>query len=160
MTEVERILDQLRRAADGPAWHGPSLREALEGVTAEQAAARPIPEAHTIREVVLHLWAWEDALRRRLVGEPVRDPRDGDWPASGGEGEDGWAELLRSLAERQRRFRETVARLDDAALDGAPYEGAPTRYVLLHGSVQHTLYHAGQVALLRKAAPVPAAGAG
>ena len=48
MTETHRINSQLKRAQEGQAWHGPSLRELLESVTAEQAAARPIPNAHGI----------------------------------------------------------------------------------------------------------------
>jgi hypothetical protein len=48
MSEAARIADQLRRAFDGEAWHGDSLFEILEGVTAERAAARPIADAHSI----------------------------------------------------------------------------------------------------------------
>jgi len=55
MTEIERILDQLKRAYEGNAWHGPSVREALNGVTPEQAAAHPLSGAHSI---------WEFAHRR------------------------------------------------------------------------------------------------
>lgn len=43
MTEVERIMDQLKRAFEGPSWHGDSVWEILQGVTAQQAAAHPIP---------------------------------------------------------------------------------------------------------------------
>ena len=152
MTEIQRILDQMRRAYEGEAWHGPSLREALAGVTAAEAAARPIPGAHSIREIVRHLAAWEDTLRRRLAGEPLREPAEGDWPRTTEESEDEWRALLRRLDERSRRLREAVAALDDAQLDRAPYEGTATRYVTLHGTVQHALYHAGQIVLLRKAA--------
>jgi hypothetical protein len=38
--ELERIEDQLRRAFEGEAWHGPSVLESLEDVTHEEAAAR------------------------------------------------------------------------------------------------------------------------
>lgn len=151
MTEIERIVDQMRRAYEGEAWHGPSLREALAGVTAAEAAARPVPGAHSIREIVQHLVAWEDTLRRRLAGEPLREPAEGDWPGAPEESEDGWRALLRRLDERSRRLREAVAALDDAQLDEPPYPGTATRYVTLHGAVQHALYHAGQVVLLRKA---------
>ena len=48
MTEVSRILDQLKRAFEGEAWHGPAVLEILNGTTAEQAAARPLDGAHTI----------------------------------------------------------------------------------------------------------------
>lgn len=151
MTEIERILDQMRRAHEGGAWHGPSLREALDGVTAAQAAARPVPGAHSIREIVLHLAAWEDTLRRRLGGEPLAEPPEGDWPEGDGDGEAAWAALRGRLDDRSRRLREAVAALDDAGLDEPPYEGTYTRYATLHGAVQHLLYHAGQVVLLRKA---------
>ena len=53
--ELKRLEEQLRRAHEGEAWHGPSLLEALAGVSAEQAAARPIAGAHSIWELVLHL---------------------------------------------------------------------------------------------------------
>lgn len=152
MTEIQRILDQMRRAREGEAWHGPSLREALDGVTAAEAAARPVPGAHSIREIVQHLAAWEDTLLRRLAGEPLRAPAEGDWPRAAAAGEEEWQALLRRLEERARRLRDAVAALDDAGLDEPPYRGTATRYATLHGAVQHTLYHAGQIVLLRKAA--------
>src|ERR1035438_10207490 len=68
MTERARIADQLRRAFEGEAWHGDSVFEILEGVTAAQAASRPIAGAHTIWELVLHIAAWDGAALRRLGG--------------------------------------------------------------------------------------------
>ena len=53
MSEIKRINDQLKRAFEGTAWHGPSVSEVLAGVTAEQAAAHPIAGAHSIWEIVL-----------------------------------------------------------------------------------------------------------
>ncbi|PYS87293.1 MAG: DinB family protein, partial [Acidobacteria bacterium] len=69
MTEIERILDQLKRAYEGNAWHGPSVREVLAGITAEQAHARPLPNAHSIWELVHHIAVWENVGRRRLTGD-------------------------------------------------------------------------------------------
>jgi len=56
MGEIARIVDQLDRAWQGPAWHGPEVLLALAGVTASQAAARPIRAAHSIWELVHHLY--------------------------------------------------------------------------------------------------------
>ena len=82
MTEIERILDQLKRAYEGNAWYGPSLREVLAGITAEQAHARPLHNAHSIWELARHITVWEDAGRRRLGGDraqiEISSPQD--WP--------------------------------------------------------------------------------
>ncbi len=71
MTESVRLADQLRRAFEGNAWHGDSLLELLAGVDAKTAAAKPIKDAHSIWELVLHIAAWDDAVRRRTAGEAV-----------------------------------------------------------------------------------------
>ena len=44
-----------------------------------------------------------------------------------------------------------MLRLDDAQLDEPILADMSSRYVSLHGAVQHTLYHAGQIALVKKA---------
>ena len=64
MSEATRIADQLRRAFHGEAWHGPALLELLKGVPSEEAARRPLPKAHSIWEIVLHVGAWENVARR------------------------------------------------------------------------------------------------
>jgi len=91
MTEIERIADQLRRAHEGEAWHGPALNEILKGVTAEAAARRPIASAHSIWEIVLHVGVWESVVRRRLSGEVIGDlPPEQDWPAVRETSEGAW----------------------------------------------------------------------
>ena len=54
-TELERLEEQLRLSFEGEAWHGPSVLEALDDVTADVASAHPIDGAHSIWERVLHL---------------------------------------------------------------------------------------------------------
>ena len=71
MREAERIAKQLKRAHEGGAWHGPSINELLEGMTAAQAAARPFEGAHNVWEMVAHVEAWERAVLRRLGGDPA-----------------------------------------------------------------------------------------
>lgn len=62
--ETERIADQLRRAWEGDAWHGPPLKKALDGLTARQAAAHPIAGAHSIWDLALHIAAWQERRQR------------------------------------------------------------------------------------------------
>jgi uncharacterized damage-inducible protein DinB len=156
MKETERISDQLRRAFEGNAWHGPSLNELLAGVDSQTAAARPVAGAHTIWELLLHVGAWTDTATRRLQGEALVEPRVGNFPSTGetepGAADAAWEASIALLERAHHELQAVIGELDDSSLDELPYQGAnATRYVLLHGTVQHCLYHAGQIALLKRA---------
>ncbi len=152
MKEVERIQEQLRRAFEGGAWHGPGVLEILADVTAEQAASRPIAGAHSIWELVSHIAAWEGACARRLTGDRAELPTEEDWPAVGETSDEAWNRTQAQLREGHNKLREAIARVDDARLDESILPGMPSTYVTLHGAVQHDLYHAGQIAILKKMA--------
>jgi uncharacterized damage-inducible protein DinB len=151
MSETSRILDQLHRAYHGPAWHGPALGEILSGVTAEMAANRPLPDAHTIWEIVLHIAVWESVATRRLQGEEIpKLPPAQDWPAVLEANEAGWRRALDGLAEAQQNLESQIRGLEDARLREKVLGDRPySIYTLLHGVIQHNLYHAGQIALLK-----------
>ena len=157
-SELERLEDQLRRAFEGEAWHGPSVLEALAGVTPESAAAHPVPEAHTIWELTLHLAGTYRLVLRRLDGEDAQLSPEQDWPPVPAPTEAHWREAVQALVELNRRVREAVLRFDPARLDQPLSAGAPyTAYMQFIGITQHDLYHAGQIAMLKKAARVPPA---
>jgi uncharacterized damage-inducible protein DinB len=151
MSEIARIGSQLKRAFEGEAWHGPSLKELLAGVTAEQAAARPLAGSHSIWEIVLHIAAWEGVARRRLEGETALIPSEEDWPTVSDTSETAWLEALTKLESGHRQLRATLRQLTDADLDKIVAGQQYSFYFLLHGVIQHDLYHAGQIALLKKA---------
>lgn len=155
MTEIERIRDQFQRAFDGQAWHGPSVFSLLDGVTAEQAAAHPIPGAHSIWELTLHIAAWEDACRRRLEGDPAQLTDDENFPPISDTSAAAWENAKAKLKEVHRRLLNVIATTDDSRLDQPIMDSAEipfsSAYVTLHGGVQHSLYHAGQIAILKKA---------
>ena len=159
VSEVERIRDQFRRAFEGEAWHGPSVLAVLDGVTAQQAAAHPIPGAHSIWELTLHIAAWESACKRRLEGDPAQLTPEEDWQAISDMGDDtseaAWEQTKQQLIDTHRELMEAIARLDESRLNeriikdpNIPFSSV---YVTLHGGVQHDLYHAGQIAMVKKA---------
>ncbi|MGH9579905.1 MAG: DinB family protein [Terriglobales bacterium] len=149
MSETARIADQLQRAFAGNAWHGPSLRELLADVSAERAAARPLPNTHNIWELVLHITAWTNVARRRALGDNADLSPQENFP-NADKGETAWKEALASLERAHRELLAAIASLPDSRLQEEVPGHGYTVYVLLHGVVQHALYHAGQIALLRK----------
>lgn len=152
MSELQRIDDQLRRMFEGDPWHGPSLTALLEGVDAETAAARPLPGAHSIWELVVHMTVWLEIPRQRIEGRrAIEAAPEEDWPPVRQTGEAEWRAALDRLREEYRKFRELLAWLDEARLDETSPGRTYPNYVLFHGVVQHLAYHGGQIALLKKA---------
>jgi uncharacterized damage-inducible protein DinB len=159
MKEIDRIVDQLRREYDGDPWHGSPLLSILDGVTAAQAAARPVPGAHSIWEIVLHLTAWKGEVRRRLTGAPAGEPEEGDWPDVGQPSDERWTEARARLQNAQDQLIAAIDELPESRLfeptndqRDRPLGTSVTHYELLHGLVQHDVYHAGQIAIVKKVA--------
>jgi len=154
MREIDRILDQMDRAFSGDAWHGPSLMSLLDGLSAEDASKHAVHGAHSIWELVHHLAAWNAIVRQRLQGESVDVTAERDWPPVWEVNEKTWKRALENLSDSRSRLRAVVAGIQDDQLDLMDQKTSgpnTSRYVVLHGVIQHDLYHAGQIAVLKKA---------
>jgi uncharacterized damage-inducible protein DinB len=147
MREIERILDQLNRAYGGEAWHGPALRELLEDVTDDEAQPHPVDGLHSIIELVDHIRVTMDLVSTRLAGTPKELTTEEDWADLT---KTPWAAALEELDHAESRVCDAVARLTPEDLDKIVVGRSYTTYVMLHGLVQHNLYHAGQIAILKK----------
>lgn len=150
--EISRIADQLKRAFEGDAWHGPAVLEVLEGVSARAAAGKPVAGAHSIWELVLHIAAWDGAIRRRMEGQALQLSPEQDFPPLTDSSENAWRGAVQALRQRHAELIDAVLAMPDyrltASVPGKDYDF----YHMLHGAVQHELYHAGQIALLKKVA--------
>jgi uncharacterized damage-inducible protein DinB len=161
MSEIDRIVDELQREFSGDPWHGSPLLQILDGLTADQAAAHPVPGVHSIWELVLHITAWKGEVRRRLSGAPAGEPEEGDWPAVGDTTPERWSRALEALRAAHERLMAAIRELPEEELfkptndpRNRPLGAGVSYYVLLHGIVQHDVYHSGQIALLEKALKV------
>jgi len=151
MSEISRIADQLDRAFDGDAWHGDPLMTILDGVTAAQAAAHPIPNAHSMWEIVHHLLAWKTAVPIRLRGEVKELHGAEDWPPVTDTSDAAWRNCLSDLRDKHAALVAAARAFPESKLNDLAPARDHSYYVLLHGMVQHDLYHAGQIAILKKA---------
>ena len=152
ITESGLIAEELRRAFEGDAWHGPALLELLEDVDAETSAAKPLPEVHSIWELVLHIAAWDGVACRRLNGETIQLVGDADFPPISKVDEVAWREAVAQARLTHDSLVKMVAELPEPRLrDRVPGKDYDFHF-MLHGVAQHELYHAGQIAILKKAA--------
>lgn len=144
MRENYRIMDQLRRAVYGDAWHGDALFEVVQGVSAAEAKVKVGGVGHSIEELTLHVAAWLEAAERRIGGDPAILLGEADWPVGGD-----WVVAQERVRVAAERLLDVVEKVDlDAAVPGKAYDN----YHLLHGVIQHTLYHSGQIAVQKRSA--------
>ena len=151
MTEIQNITENLRCAVEADPWHGPSVLQVLEGVTAEMAAAHPVPDAHSIWELLLHITVWARAINTRIKGTAVELEGDANFPPVRDRSEQAWKATVQDLRKANEEIFATLRTLTDADLT-APVPNRPyDRAFMLHGLPQHHAYHGGQMALLKKA---------
>ena len=153
MSKTARLADQIRRAFDGDAWHGNSVLEILDGVDAKMAAVHPIENAHSIWELVLHVSAWDAAIVKRMGGKATELSGERNFPAVKDKSEAAWRKAIEHLKQTHKELVKAVAAFPDSRLQ----ERVPGKTESYHdffytfsGIVQHELYHAGQIALLKK----------
>lgn len=154
MSEIERILAHYDEVLNGAPWHGDPMWQILNSISAEAAAARPLPQAHTIWEVVMHMIFWEEVVAaKRLAGLREGLVEALNFPPMPAATEENWRGTLNQLHASNRSFREALGKLDPAKLNELSAAGKRTFYNEAHGLIEHHIYHLGQIALLKKAQP-------
>jgi hypothetical protein len=146
---VGTLLHQLDMAFEGEHWH--SLMRNLASTAAEDWDWAPPGGKRTIRDIVCHVGACKLMLENKLVGDrrlTWEDPYvSGQAQAMGG-----IDAALAWLREANATFRAGVARLADADLpvlrQGYWDEPRETRWSV-EVIIQHDLYHAGEINLIR-----------
>ena len=150
MKETERIADQFTRSIEGNAWHGPSLMELLGGVNAEKASSKNIEDAHSIWEITNHIILDMNVVAKRIKGEVVSVTLEEDWVEIKDFSENAWQNTLEKLRITSTKLKNIILDLPSEKLDDNIKEKEQTYYFVLHGVIQHNLYHAGQIAILKK----------
>ncbi len=145
MTALQQMADAYRAVTIKGAWYGPSLAELLAEISPQLATIKPTPEAHSISALLQHLLLWNERVRNTSESNPM--PL---WQAA-----QEWAEPTIPWNELVARWNESRDQLEEK-LRNFPLEDlakqVPGRdypyQTLLHGIVQHAIYHAGQIAMV------------
>ncbi len=148
-TQLAQLLDLLDDAFAGPDWE--SLLGNLKPVTIEDWLWAPPGGRRCIRDIVQHVGGCKYAYHNRAFGNGSLGWHD---PLVLGEGQlDSLDDARAWLAAGHVRLRDAIAGLgDDAELDVLRNHHSrgpvPTRWIITT-LMQHDLYHAGEINLLR-----------
>lgn len=149
------FVKEFKKAYNGDAWHGNNISKVISSVKATQAFQHPIPNAHSIAELVIHLTGWTEEVVSRFKGKLPSDPVRGDWPLPSGFSTENWDTIVNEFNLANEAVLEVTGAIDtanwDVLLPGKESSlKQSNHFELLNGLIQHHAYHAGQIALLTK----------
>jgi hypothetical protein len=150
MTSIELLAKLLADTYNGDAWHGPSFVAVLEGIDADLAAKRINAEIHTIAELVHHAAYWMSSVRYRLTGEHFTVNQDMSWGLGHLDKEENWRIAKESLDAEYKALLAAVEKFPEDKLSEPFMEGGVSFFGLINGAIHHNLWHAGQIALIKK----------
>ncbi|HRQ42116.1 MAG TPA: hypothetical protein PLD25_29710 [Chloroflexota bacterium] len=149
MSEIVRVARLLEQTFEGKPYYCPSLLSTLEHIPADIAIRKPRWSAHSIWDVVVHLTAElnyahtviDGTAEAWIAGETT-------WPAITDTSPAAWQKASAELKKANRALGHAVKQLDDSILEQKPVPVRGPFYLMLHGTIQHNVFHAGQISLL------------
>lgn len=147
---MRTLPTHIERAFTGPAWHAEALDTLLRDLAAEEAARRPAPGLHTIAELAGHIGVWLDVVRRRLAGDDVTPGAEENFAPLDTRTDEAWRAAVRQLGDRHLALARAAAALSDEQLRATLPGRDLTAEAMLLGIAEHTAWHGGQIAMLRR----------
>jgi hypothetical protein len=104
-------------------------------------------------------WPGAQTHPRRRDGSPCgaatpgvfAEPDEGDWPAVADTSDAAWQATLASLDAMHHKLCDAIRDFNPERLHRRLAQGKESANYAICGVIQHTLYHAGQIVLLKKA---------
>ena len=150
MNLTTQIAKHFRDVHFGGNWTSVNLKETLTGVTWQQATTK-IYSLNTIATLVFHINYYVSAVTEVLQGEPLtaHDKYSFDLPPI--QSQEDWEKLLNKTWSDAENFAQLIERLPESKL-GETFsdEKYGNYYRNIHGIIEHTHYHLGQIVLIKK----------
>jgi hypothetical protein len=150
MNLTSQIAKHFRDVHFGKNWTSVNLKDSLADVTWEQATTK-IYSFNTIATLVYHINYYVSTVLKVLQGGPLdaHDKYSFDLPPI--QFPEDWKKLLDKTWTDAENFASLVEQLPDSILLENFTDGKYGNYYRnLHGIIEHTHYHLGQIVLIKK----------
>lgn len=149
---TENIIQQLKDVQKGKTWYDDNIEKKISQVSENEAFIRPIPEIHSVAELVSHIWVWRMDVIRRLKGldSQLTEESSENWKNNVELKEIGWDKLKADLSHSQAELVNFLSNKDDAFLEETKYQDKYPLKFLAEGILHHDLYHLGQIGITIK----------
>lgn len=149
--------DELSKAYNGDPWHGGNVLSLIQAANPQKVFTHPIPHAHSIAELVMHLTAWTEEVLDRMNGQVAKVPSKGDWPLPVDKTEEEWHRLIADFKSVNEKLIDLSINMEASSWSNGVKDKrnrelgtGVNNAQLINGLIQHHAYHAGQIALLLK----------
>jgi uncharacterized damage-inducible protein DinB len=151
--KIQLYIEQLQRLYHGGNWVGESFEGKLKDLKEDEVYLQPLPDVHSVAEVVWHCIYWRTVTIHRLQGDGNRY-RDATAEKLNFLGKEelkakGWSALKKELAETQTVLIDLLKTETDPFLN-KEYQPGYSFDFLIEGTIQHDYYHLGQIGLILK----------
>lgn len=151
--KVELLMKKIEKVYSGSPWYGNSIKSILNDIDSKTALTKAAGNIHTIAELVAHIIAWHEFVISKIKGDnDFRMPQklSFDWRRVDKNEKTAWNSLLDALEINQSEILSTLKKLDDDFLKLPVRRRRYNIEFLIEGSIQHDIYHLGQISLLKK----------
>lgn len=140
----------LQNTYNGAAWHGASVMEVINKISARQAFHES-EHIHRICELVQHMITWRVFACKRLEGDDQFEvSQNEDWKDFSTADSSIWESVKKDLGESQEKLINALEQANNDLLTELVEGKAYDYYTMIHGVIQHDLYHLGEIALLSR----------
>lgn len=150
--EIQYIISMLRSTYDGEPWYGSSMNTIFSGIEPHMAIQRPGGQ-HSLLDLLYHIIHWREFTISRLQpesGQTIKYFDENDWVELDHTDLSLWEKGLRELDTTQQRLVALLGEKEDSMLTEQVADRKYDFRFLLHGVVQHDIYHLGQMAYVKK----------
>lgn len=149
---IINYVEQLKTNLEGDNWLDENFKKKLEKISEENAFIRPIPEIHSIAELVAHILIWRVEGIKKLQGiksnVTINSPEN--WRTNEELQKIGWEKLKADLFNSQMELIELLESKSDEYLEENKYASEYSYKYLVEGLIQHDIYHLGQIGITLK----------
>lgn len=150
MNTSQQIAKHLREVFFGGNWTWANLKDNLEGITYEKALAKP-ENMNSIAMLTYHIGYYVTAILRVMEGNPINAKDEFSFNVPPINSQEEWEAMVNKILAEADSLAGLIEQLPDEKL-GEIFvaEKYGNYYRNLHGLIEHTHYHLGQIAIIKK----------
>jgi DinB superfamily len=150
--EALSIIKNFETTLNGQPWFGRAVYILLDEMDSKKASVRPNENEHSALELIWHMNTWAEFTLANLENRSESELKDieaNDWRELVKQ-KHTWKKGLTHFKSIHKKIIANLGKRDDDFLsDMVPNRRYNFRF-MLNGLIQHNIYHAGQLAYLKK----------